>query len=175
MCWCMNMHSIYNVIKNKWYFYLNIKYGRIQIILLNKLLLQYHRCCFTSTKSQVLMRYIWDTYFIMLSCKFSFKSYICIPLNRAQAIIWESFSYKLHNWFKVYISFMILYYICVISLPNWDINKIYRCTCLLWFNGFLHLRKFQNQPICFSSICIIRKMLKLFSEVHTQQQRQENM
>ena len=85
------------------------------------------------------------------------------------------FPYKLHNWFKVYISFMILYYICVISLPNWDINKIYRCTCLLWFNGFLHLRKFQNQPICFSSICIIRKMLKLFSEVHTQQQRQENM
>ena len=139
----------------------------------NKLLLQYHRCCFTRTKNQILMRYIWDTYFIMLLCKLSFKSNICI--GRVQAIVCVLFPYKLHNWFKVYISFMILYYICVISLPNWDINKIYRCTCLLWFNGFLHLRKFQNQPICFSSICIIRKMLKLFSEVHTQQQRQENM
>ena len=83
--WCINIHSIHKAIKNKWYFYWNIKYGWMQIILLNKLLLQYHRCCFTSTKSQVLMRYIWDTYFIMLSCKFSFKSYICIPLNRTSA------------------------------------------------------------------------------------------
>ena len=79
--WCINIHSIHKAMKNKWYFYWNIKYGWMQIILLNKLLLQYHRCCFTRTKSQVLMRYIWDTYFIMLSCKFSFKSYICIPLN----------------------------------------------------------------------------------------------
>ena len=50
---------------------------------------------------------------------------------------------------------------------NWNVNKSYRGLPAGFDLMVLHLRKIQNQPICYSSICIMcKKMLKELSEVH---------
>ena len=57
----MNMHSIYNAIETNDTFEYKIWADSNHIA--KQIIVKYHRCCFTRTKSQILMRHIWEYIF----------------------------------------------------------------------------------------------------------------